>query len=100
MTTYRLISDQQADRNVEAAYAWYENERSGLGLEFLDGLQATFDRIANGPFKYQELRPTIRHAQLRRLPYAVYFTVESDMVVVFAVMHARQNPTEWQRRWS
>jgi hypothetical protein len=50
VTAYRLISQPRADLDVEAAFEWYENERSGLGLEFLDELRATYDRIGYGPF--------------------------------------------------
>jgi hypothetical protein len=38
MTTYRLVAEPAADVDVEAVFGWYENERSGLGLEFLDEL--------------------------------------------------------------
>lgn len=56
MTGHRLVSAPRADLDVEAAFEWYENERSGLGLEFLDELRATYDRIADGPLKYQLIR--------------------------------------------
>ncbi len=52
MTGHRLVSAPRVDLDVEAAFEWYENERSGLGLEFLDELRATYDRIADGPLKY------------------------------------------------
>lgn len=98
MTGYRLVSQPDADLDVEAAFEWYENERSGLGFEFLDELRATYDRIVGGPLKYQVLRSGIRRALLARFPYAVYFVVEGDRVVVLAVLHASRNPAEWQRR--
>ena len=98
MIEYRLISEPPADVDVEAAFEWYENERPGLGLEFLDELRATYNRIADGPLKYQELRGSIRRALLRRFPYAVYFAIEGDVVVVVAVLRARRDPAEWQRR--
>ena len=98
MTEYRLISEPRADLDVEAAFDWYENERPGLGLEFLDELRAAYNRIADGPLKYKELRGGIRRALLRRFPYAVYFAVEADIVVVVAVLHASRDPAEWQRR--
>ena len=44
-----------------------------LGLEFLDELRATYDRVAAGPFGHQDLRSGVRRALLRRVPYAVYF---------------------------
>lgn len=97
MTGYRLVSGPRADLDVEAAVEWYENERSGLGLEFLDELRATYDRIAEGPLKYQPLRSEIRRALLKHFPYAVYFAIEGDDVVILTVLHVSRDPAEWQR---
>ena len=98
MIEYRLISEPPADVDVEAAFGWYENERPGLGLEFLDALRASYNRIVAGPLKYQALRGNICRALLKRFPYAAYFAIEGDIVVVVAVLHASRDPAEWQRR--
>lgn len=98
MTEHRLVSDPRADLDIEAAFTWYENERVGLGLEFLDELRAAYGRIATGPLNYQDLRSGIRRALLRRFPYAVYFVLHERKVVVVAVLHASRGPAEWQRR--
>lgn len=66
-------------------------------MEFLDELRAAYNRIADGPLKYEELRGGIRRALLRRFPYAVYFALEGDAVVVVAVLHASRDPAGWQR---
>jgi plasmid stabilization system protein ParE len=70
-------------------FYWYEAEEPGLGIEFLDELRAAYDRIAEGPFKYQELRSGVRRALTRRFPYSIYFSVEGDVIVVLAVLHVR-----------
>ena len=98
MTEYRLVAEPRADLDVAAAYQWYESERPGLGRQFLDQLEAAYDRIAQDPVGYQDLESGIRRVLLRRFPYAVYFAVESDVVVVLAVLHVSRNPAEWQRR--
>jgi plasmid stabilization system protein ParE len=67
-------------------------------VEFLDELRATYNRIADGPFKYQELRAGIRRALLKRFPYAIYFAIEAEIIVVAAVLHASRDPAQWQRR--
>lgn len=97
MTTYRLVSEPRADLDIEAVFQWYENEQQGLGLEFLDELRATYTRIVEGPLKYVELRSGVRHALVRRFPYAVYFAVEVDVIVVLTVLHASRDPAEWQK---
>ena len=98
MSPFRVVSEPRTDLDIEAAFDWYENERYGLGFELLDELRATYDRIALGPFKYPVLRSGVRRALTKRFPYAVYFAVEGDVVVVVAVLHANRDPVERQRR--
>jgi len=42
-----------------------------LGVEFLDELGAAYNRVADGPLKYQELRGGIRRALLPGLRYPI-----------------------------
>lgn len=98
MTEYQLVSEPRADLDIEAAFLWYEKEQSGLGLEFLDELRGVYNQIVEGPFKYPHLRSGVRRALVRRFPYIVYFSVETTVIVVLAVLHASRDPAEWQRR--
>ncbi len=49
MNVHRLVSGPSVDLDVEAAFEWYDNERAGLGVEFLEELRAADNRIAEGP---------------------------------------------------
>ncbi len=98
MTEYRLVAEPRTDLDVAATFDWYEKEQAGLGREFLDELRATYERVAGGPLAYQDLRSGIRRALVRRFPYAVYFAVEGDVIVVLAVLHVSRDPAEWQGR--
>jgi len=98
LTTYRIVADPQADSDVVAAFDWYEQQRPGLGDEFLDELQATYTRIVDGPLRYRMLRGGARHTLLRRFPYAVYFTVNGEDISIFAVVHSSRDQSEWRRR--
>jgi plasmid stabilization system protein ParE len=98
VTEYRLVAEPRAELDVAAAYQWYESEQAGLGREFLEELRNAYDRIVEEPLRYQAVRSGIRRALIRRFPYAVYFAVDSDAVVVLAVLHVSRNPAEWQRR--
>jgi plasmid stabilization system protein ParE len=97
VSEYRLVAEPRADLDVAATFDWYENEEAGLGQEFLHELRSTYDRIADGPLAYQVLRAGIRRTLLRRFPYAVYFAIEGDVVIVLAVLHVARDPAEWQR---
>ena len=79
MHRYRIEATPSTDADVEGAFDWYESEEPGLIIELLTELQSTYDRIADGPFGYQEIRPDVRRALLRRFPYGVYFSVMGDL---------------------
>jgi len=34
----------------------------------------------------------------RRFPYAVYFSVDDDLIVIIAVLDTARDPAEWQFR--
>jgi plasmid stabilization system protein ParE len=98
VTNFQIVAEPGADLDVAAAFDWYENEQGGLGMQFLDEVRGTYGRIADSPLAYQDLRSGIPRALVRRFPYAVYFAVESDVVVVLAVLHVSRDPAVWQRR--
>jgi plasmid stabilization system protein ParE len=95
---YRLVAQPAAERDIEGAFAWYQNERAGLGVEFLEAIRDVYGRIADGALRYRELRSGIRRALVRRFPYAIYFSLEQDIVVILAVLHVHRDLTEWQKR--
>jgi toxin ParE1/3/4 len=96
--SYRVENNPIVDSDVEAAFEWYEGEEPGLGYKFLDELRDTYYRIQDGPLKYQHLRSGVRRALTRRFPYAVFFSIEGELIVVLAVLHAAREPAVWQRR--
>ena len=42
----------EAESDIADAAAWYENQRVGLGVEFLDEILKTCDSIAENPKMY------------------------------------------------
>ena len=98
--SYRLLSASQTAYDIEEAFEWYESERIGLGAEFLEEVRAVYSRIEESPLKYQVLKFDIRRALTQRFPYAAYFIVADDRVIILAVLHAARDPVRWHQRRS
>ncbi len=92
----RLGSGAQHD--VADTVAWYEAQRPGLGGRFIEALDALFNRVAENPQQFPVIESEVRRALLRRFPYAIYFRVATNHIVVVAVLHVRRYPQGWQRR--
>ena len=98
MKQYRFEAEAAVEFDVESAFQWYETEEAGLGFDFLNQLRACYERLLRTPFAYQELSSGVRRALTKQFPYAVYFAVEEDTVLILAVIHTARDPAEWQQR--
>ena len=93
----RVIFRPEAAAETLETRDWYEGRRHGLGADFRAALDDTVERIARNPMQFRRVRRDTRRAILDRFPYAVYFRIAEDAVVVLAV-HGRQRPRRWQSR--
>lgn len=94
----QVIFRRQARREFDEAGDWYEQERAGLGLEFLAEIERLIHRIASNPEQFPILYRDVRKAVARRFPYCVYFRERNQRIVVLAVFHSARNPVVWQQR--
>ncbi len=96
--TLRVVFRHAAKSEFERAALWYDEQRSGLGEEFIREIDEALARAAATPQRHPVVFRDVRRAVARRFPFTVYFRVRSDMLVVLAVFHGRRDPIIWQRR--
>jgi len=84
-----------AEEDLEEGFRFYESQLPGLGLYFLDSLYSDIESLAYFGGIHQIVFGY--HRQLsKRFPFAVYYRIIDDVVVVFAVLDCRRNPS-WTR---
>ena len=93
-----MIILPEAETDLEYARDWYERQRDGLGDAFLLAMEEVLERIDRTTDMNAVVHQTVRRALTRRFPYAVYYQIEGDEVVVVGVFHAGRDPREWRSR--
>ncbi|MDA1107906.1 MAG: type II toxin-antitoxin system RelE/ParE family toxin [Proteobacteria bacterium] len=93
-----VIFRRQARREFDEAGDWYEQERAGLGLEFLAEINRLIQRITSNPEQFPILYRDVHKAVAQRFPYCVYFRERDQHIIVLAVFHSARNPAVWQQR--
>jgi plasmid stabilization system protein ParE len=88
----------EVERDLAESAAWYEQQRTGLGQEFLDAALATFTAIADIPNGFAVIHRSVRRALLHRFPFAVFYVLDRDGVVVLGVLHGSRHPRFWMNR--
>jgi toxin ParE1/3/4 len=67
----RLIVRKDAEADIAAAYDWYEQQRVGLGTEFLQEVSATIEAVHSMPLRFpttfRSLRRALVHRSVRRV---------------------------------
>lgn len=88
---FPLIVNPEAEDDLAGAYHWYEEQRSGLGREFLNCVESVFDRIRRTPEIHAATYKTARQTLVKRFPYVVCYTFEAERVCVIAVFHCKSS---------
>jgi plasmid stabilization system protein ParE len=93
---YRFVEEAQAEFLAAARY--YNQQVSGLGDSFVEEVDLGIQAILAGPIVWRAVEDDVRRYLIKRFPYGIYYTIENDSVVVWAVKHLHRNPDYWQHR--
>lgn len=88
----------EADQDLMDAAVWYEEQQRGLGNRFLDEVVSAFSAISEAPRMFPSVHRNTRRTLIRHFPFGVYYRIESNDIVVVAVMHASRHPRRWKSR--
>jgi len=77
---------------VLEAYDWYEQQRKGLGMEFLNELDVFYSGLLHNPNAYSYYDKPVRQGRINRFPYTVVYEVLETTIVVYSVFMIKQNP--------
>jgi toxin ParE1/3/4 len=102
----RIVLHPEARAELRAAGLWYEEQRPGLGGDFVGELSAVLERIAAAPHSFplwpgvSATPEPVRRAVMHRFPYVVAFEAHPNQILVLAIAHGKQQPLYWLGRAS
>lgn len=93
-----IIVRREAKLEVQEAFQFYQEKSLGLGFEFMRSLDAALQTIKRNPHAGQKIYKDARRVLLRKFPYAVFYLVEENKIVVIACFHQKRSEIDWLRR--
>jgi toxin ParE1/3/4 len=95
--------EDEAAAEYRFAGRWYEERRDHLGIEFLDAVDATIDRIvamprAGSPVPRMPPDSPVRRQAVTRFPYHIVYLETPTHIRILAVAHDRRKPGYWESR--
>jgi hypothetical protein len=89
---------EDAEREFRNAVAYYEECRTGLGLEFAQEVFAAIARVIEFPEAWSPLSKNTRRCLVTRFPFGIIYRIKSGCIEVMAVADLRRRPGYWRDR--
>jgi plasmid stabilization system protein ParE len=82
----------QAEANIRKAYyVWYESQKKGLGIEFIERVDQAVEQIGAHPESYPKIFNEVRRAPLHQFPYNLWYRFLPDDSVVIGCLHGKRD---------
>jgi plasmid stabilization system protein ParE len=89
---YKIEVRPLATIEIIEAYDWYELQRDGLGVEFLNELDKFYESLLRNPDAYSYYEQPVREGKVHRFPYRVVYEVFETVIVIYSVFMSKQDP--------
>ena len=89
-----------ASRDLIEGYRFYEMQAEGVGAYFLDSLYSDIDSLIISAGMHSVHFGKYHCLLSKRFPFAVYYRVEEETVLVYAILDCRRRPAWIRKRLS
>jgi plasmid stabilization system protein ParE len=94
----RLEFRPQAEKEIDDAAAWYEEQASGLGIDFLKAVDTALDVIVRTPYAFSRIARGTRRYPMRRFPYGIIYQPTAEITLIVSCFHDHRDPARWRNR--
>ena len=90
----RIAVTESASDDIPEGYLFYESQENGLGSYFETSILSQIRSLQIFAGLHEIHFDNYYRMITRHFPYAVYYRIEGDVVLVYAVVDTRRSP-EW-----
>jgi toxin ParE1/3/4 len=87
-----VIFHPLAEQELLDAVSYYEEQDTGLGLEYLGEVEHAVNFLMRYPEAGSKVRGSIRRLTLPKFPYSLLYRVMEEQIRVLAVAHYKRKP--------
>ena len=96
---FEIVLRREAQIELDEIFIWYEEQKAGLGFEFLKEFENDINKVSHNPYYASYIEADARGTSLKKFPYQVIYRIDEikRQVRIIAIIHLRRNP-EWFRQ--
>lgn len=95
---FTIIIKEQAKVNLENAAIYYNEQRDGLGYDFLEAVETALHDISLNPSGYQIKYDVFRTKLIKPFPYLLIFELLNNEIIIYQCFAAKDNPAKKHKK--
>ncbi|WP_009632108.1 type II toxin-antitoxin system RelE/ParE family toxin [Synechocystis sp. PCC 7509] len=80
------------------AVQYYKKQRTELAQAFINSIEDAVYQIKEQPTRYLVIDEDVQRCMTRKFPYAIFYTVEQEYILILAIAHCSREPRYWKSR--
>ena len=93
-----VILISPADKELEEAIDYYNDQLSGLGDQFYNAFLASIHHLKQAPAAWRKIGKNTRRINIKRFPYLILYVIDGQEILITCVAHQHRNPTHYSMR--
>ncbi|HEY9853756.1 MAG TPA: type II toxin-antitoxin system RelE/ParE family toxin [Leptolyngbyaceae cyanobacterium] len=95
----QVVFHPLANEELANAVTYYEEQRQGLGLEYLEEVEHAVNFLRRYPEAGLDVQGSVRRLILPKFPYSLLYRIlEGEEIRILAVAHHKRRPQYWSDR--
>ena len=80
------------------AVSYYAKISTQLAESFIKSVESGINNICEHPKTWLIVEDDVRRCLINRFPFGIYYCIEDNIIVIYAVMHMSRHPDYWKKR--
>ena len=93
-----LLIEGQAELELAGSVTFYEERKSGLGLDFERATREALRKIGSFHDRWPLGKYGTRHYLMERFPFLIHYLDMPDRIWIVAFAHTSRKPNYWKTR--
>lgn len=93
-----VIIHSEARAELDSAIAYYEEQKIGLGLNFLSRVEQVLSKIQQNSNLGAPYKSGLRRYVIQQFPFLIFYTEFEELIWVVAIAHGKRRPNYRKRR--
>ena len=91
---HEIIIKEDAYRDLQEAYNYYEEQSPGLGDRFVEEVKEKINYIRKYPLHFSKVERDFRQTRINLFPYLLIYEISGKEIIVYSIFNCYQDPNK------